>query len=768
MSAGGEQRPGPGSAALPIRPIPRSLARLIVRLRFPIVVAWIAAAVFMTMNLPGLGDAGGGGLGGVVPQNSEALRAEQAALHRFSFPLSSRTMVIERDPAGLSKGAQARIVRRDLRATRRHVSPFSHLLGALPVPNTLPLLPFGTEHGTAVLTYLFTSPKLGLTKSTVLAEHLASHRRAVGPAPEVEATGTIPAQIEQGNVISHNLIWLDIATVLVVLVVVGLHFRALAPPLVSLAAVAVAFLVSDRVVVWVAAHLGLEVSSDVTPVMTVLLFGVLTDYSIFFMTRFRAMLEEEGMEAVPAARRCVGELLPVISTAGLLIALATGSLYFAQLGFLRGLGPGLAVPVLVATLVAATFVPAVLAIAGKAMLWPQRAAARDAPTKHTLGVGGRAVRLAVRHPVIVAAVCGALLLGAASGLTEIRTANSQMTNLPASSSVNRGYVLASQAFVPGVVAPTTVVLERRGIGDDRPALGKLERLLSHQPAVAGVIGPGYNPLRKPLGVMVATNSDAARFLVVFKTDPLGARAISAVESMRSRMPDLLAKAGLGDAQVLIGGDSALSADTADATHSDLLRVTPIALAVIFCMLALLLRALVAPAYLLIASLLGLLAALGLTTYFFQGVLGYSGISLLMPLTIAILLLSLGSDYNVFLAARVWHEARVRPLREAIEVAGGRSTRAITVAGVVLAGTFGAAALIPLASFRELAFGMAVGLLIDALIVRALLVPALISVVGPRSGWPGKRPGIATVGSGEQVQGVAAAGERLGDEPGEGA
>ena len=211
------------------------------------------------------------------------------------------------------------------------------------------------------------------------------------------------------------------------------------------------------------------------------------------------------MEAVPAARRCVGELLPVISTAGLVIALATGSLYFAQLGFLRGLGPGLAVPVLVATLVAATFVPAVLAIAGKAMLWPQRAAARDAPTKHTLGVGGRAVRLAVRHPVIVAAVCGTLLLGAASGLTEIRTANSQMTNLPASSSVNRGYVLASQAFVPGVVAPTTVVLERRGIGDDRPALGKLQRLLSHQPAVAGVIGPGYNPLRNPLGVMVATN-----------------------------------------------------------------------------------------------------------------------------------------------------------------------------------------------------------------------------------------------------------------------
>ena len=223
---------------------------------------------------------------------------------------------------------------------------------------------------------------------------------------------------------------------------------------------------------------------------------------------------------------------------------------------------------------------------------------------------------------------------------------------------------------------------------------------------------------------------------------MGARAISAVQTIRRRMPKLMSGAGMSGTQALVGGDSALSADTANATHSDLLRVTPIAIAVIFCMLALLLRALVAPAYLLVASVLGLLAALGLTTYFFQDVLGHSGISIFVPLMIAVLLLSMGSDYNVFLVGRIWHEARVRPLREAIEVAGGRSTRAITVAGLVLAGSFGAAALIPLDSFRELAFGMVVGLLIDALVVRALLVPALISIVGPTSGWPGKRPGSA--------------------------
>jgi RND superfamily putative drug exporter len=504
--------------------------------------------------------------------------------------------------------------------------------------------------------------------------------------------------------------------------------------------VGIGLVVSTRLVGWVATQADLGVSSEVRPVMTVLLLGVLTDYTIFFMARFRAMLEEEGMDRVSAARRSAGELLPVVATAGIVIALATGSLYFAQLGFLHGLGPALAITVLVAMLVGATFVPAVLAIVGRALLWPRRTARKAEPSEHSPGIGGRAVRLAVRHPIVVATACCALLLGAASGLLRIHTSNPQMTNLPADSSVYRGYVETSKAFAPGMVAPTTVVVEGSGVAHQGGPLARLEHLLTEQPGVAGVIGPADNPLQKPLGIVLAKSGDAARYMVVFQDDPLGARAISAVQTIRRRLPDLMTQAGMSGTQALVGGDSALSADTANATHSDLLRVTPIAIAVIFLMLALLLRALVAPLYLVAASILGLLAALGLTTYLFQGVLGQSGLSIFVPLTIAVLLLSLGCDYNIFLVGRIWHEARVRPLREAIIVAGGRSTRAITVAGVVLAGSFAAAAAIPLDSFRELAFGMAVGLLLDALIVRALLVPAVISLVGPVSGWPGKRPG----------------------------
>ncbi len=153
-----------------------------------------------------------------------------------------------------------------------------------------------------------------------------------------------------------------------------------------------------------------------------------------------------------------------------------------------------------------------------------------------------------------------------------------------------------------------------------------------------------------------------------------------------------------------------------------------------------LRALVAPLYLVAGSVLALAAALGLTAVVADSVLGWAELTFFVPFAAAVLLVSLGSDYNVFLAGRVWQEARGRPLREAVSEAGARAAAAIGVAGIVLALSFAVLALVPVRAFRELALAMALGLLIDAFLVRTLLLPALIVLVGPRSGWPGGRLG----------------------------
>jgi putative drug exporter of the RND superfamily len=162
------------------------------------------------------------------------------------------------------------------------------------------------------------------------------------------------------------------------------------------------------------------------------------------------------------------------------------------------------------------------------------------------------------------------------------------------------------------------------------------------------------------------------------------------------------------------------------------------LAVDLLLLMIFLRAVIAPLYLLAASVLALAASLGLTVFVFQVILGHDDVTYYVPFAAAVLLVSLGSDYNVFVVGRIWEEARRRPLRDAIAVAAPRAARAITIAAAALAGSFLLLAIVPLAQFREFAFAMAVGVLLDSFLVRSLLVPALISTFGAAGGWPGSR------------------------------
>jgi RND superfamily putative drug exporter len=282
-----------------------------------------------------------------------------------------------------------------------------------------------------------------------------------------------------------------------------------------------------------------------------------------------------------------------------------------------------------------------------------------------------------------------------------------------------------------------VVVQGPGIARERRALARLERRLERLPGTAQVLGPSDQPLAQPLGATLAENGDAARLAIVFDSDPLGGLAVNQLRRLEAAMPRLLRDSGLASARASFAGDTALVAETAADTLDDLTRVAPAALLVIHQILVAFLRALVAPLYLLASSTLAVLASLGITTYFFQDILGQVDVTYYVPFAAAVLLLALGSDYNVFLVGRVWQEARDRPLREALEVAGARSAKPIAVAGVVLALSFAALALVPVRPFRELAFTMAVGLLLDAFLVRTLLVPALIRLVGERSGWPGR-------------------------------
>ncbi len=732
----------------------RRFASTIVRARYVVVVVWIAAAAAATLLLPSIEEVQTGSLGDLVANDGDAVSAEQRSADLFGFPLLSRTVVVQRDPGGLSAEEQARVARRAVALNRGEYPGLTGIAGALAVTNALGRPPFSRESSTTALTYLFFPTDIGQVGRTGLAQRFVERHVRPAHGGYVGVTGAVSARAEQVETINDALPLVEAATVAVVALAIGLHFRAAGAPLLNLVAVGIAYLVAVRAMVVVGEFAGINVPSEVEPIVVVLLFGVVTDYSIFFLSRFRRAVAE-GRDARAAAVATTADLLPTILTAGLTVVFASASLVVARLGFFEAFGPGMALAVLVGLVVSLTFTPAAVAICGERVFWPRTprdSATEAAAPRRRYRV--RALSVASRRPLATIALTGALLLALASGTTRIELGNTLIRGLPESSEPRVALRQAAQGFAPGILSPTVVLVEGEGVARSRGELSRLQRLLERQPGVAEVVGPRDQPTDQNLGVVYSPTGDAVRYLVVLNADPLSSQGIAHVERLQRRLDALLARSGFGDRiHAAVAGDTALSAESVTKTAGDLKRVAPAAILVVLLVLAIFLRALVAPLYLVASSVLALTASLGLTAYLFQDVLGYGQLTYYVPFAAAVLLVALGSDYNVFLAGRVWAEARVRPLREAVEVGGARAAGAITAAGLVLAASFALLALVPLRPFRELAFAMSAGLLIDAFVVRTLLVPALIVLVGSPSGWPGAllrrhvRPGTGAAEAG---------------------
>ncbi len=713
-----------------------------VKLRYVIVAGWIVAAAASVLYLPGIGAGVGEGeeLEGFVAPNEPAVAAEQRAFEIFGLPLLSRTVIVQRDPDGLPAAVQAEAVARAAGVSQGAYD--TPILGALPVPNTLGLFPGSRESGTTALTLVFTEPWRAFADQQRFAEQFAARYISDPDDALVGVTGSVPARSEQVRLTEERLPVLEAATVAAIALIVGLTFRSLLAPLVTLFTAGTAAAVTIGVIGWLGQELGVGVPGELRPLIVALLLGIVTDYAIFFLSALRRHVDT-GLGRGQAAQRATAEFGPIVVVAGITVAAGTGALVVAESALFRAFGPAMAVTVLVGLVVAVTLVPALMALLGRALFWPGRrgpAVPPPAADAEPAAVLRSPVALLTRRPVAVVVV-GVTVAGlglAAAPVRQLQLGLSFVESLPATNEVARAADAAEAGFAPGVLSPTAILLERDGLGDADRAVDRLGALLERQPGVAGVLGPGDIPGSSDLGVLVAESGDAARYLVFFDTAPLGAQAIDALDRLEDRLPALLAAAGLADASTAVAGDTALALSVVDRTSADLVRISIAALAVNLLLLVLFLRALVAPVVLLASSVLALAATLGLTTWLFQDQLGHDGLTFYVPFAAAVLLVALGSDYNIFAVGHVWQLARSRSLPEAIRIATPQSTRAILAAGLALAASFGLLALIPLRPFRELAFALAVGIALDVLVVRSLLVPSLLTLVGPASGWPWAR------------------------------
>ena len=409
----------PGDPSTP--PLPwRIYAALTAYLGLPVIACWIAVTIAAVVFLPDFGAASGFGLVQFVPDNTAAFRSQATEQHLFGSSLSdSQALVVERDPRGLGGTTLVKIEQQTQSVdSANRTADASQPDFALPLVNVPGLLSATRRPATTAVTFLFFPSAAQSGDITDGAERYAASAPRP-PGATVGVTGPLPAQISEGNLIENALLALELVTVVVIALLVGLIFRSPIAPVVPLAGAAVAYLVTSHVLGWGAQMLRLQVPSQLAPIMIVLILGVVTDYSVFTLTGMRARLAA-GERRTVALRRALSRVVPLVIAAALTVAAGTVALVAANLDFFHAVGPGMAVAVVISGLVSVSFVPAVVGVLGRAAFWPSlppRSAIARAPRPDADGSRRVMARLLSRRwaAVVATALCGAALLLGASG-----------------------------------------------------------------------------------------------------------------------------------------------------------------------------------------------------------------------------------------------------------------------------------------------------------------------------------------------------------------
>jgi RND superfamily putative drug exporter len=499
-----------------------------------------------------------------------------------------------------------------------------------------------------------------------------------------------------------------LAALAVVILILLITYRSPVLWLLPVISSAVALITADAVIYLLAAHAGLTVNAESAAILDVLVFGASTDYALLIVARYREELRchDRRHPAMATALRRAG---PAIIASGSTVIIALLMLSFAQLGSTKGLGPVLAIGVAVGMLSMLTLLPALLVTFPRGVFWPYKPLYGSAePT--TRGLWAR-VGWAIAPRARLVWVTTAILLGVlALGLTGLKAGG--LTNAQAfrghPDSVTGETVLAAH-FPAGAGQPVIVI-------GAPAAAAPLRAAFAATPGIAHVSAP-------------VTVAGYAYLQGTLTTPPDSQAAYNTIDRVRSAVH------AVPGARALVGGQSAVSLDVARASAHDRNLLLPLILAVVLVILAILLRALVAPLILTATVLLSFAAALSVSAFFFNHVFGFGGADTSFPLLVYVFLVALGIDYNIFLMTRVREEAHRRDARHGAIAGLAATGGVITSAGFVLAGTFAVLTTIPSTFSIELGFAVAFGILLDTIVVRLLLVTALNLDVGRWMWWP---------------------------------
>ncbi len=717
-----------------------SIGSFSVRFRWPVLIGWLVITIFSVKAFPGLSDVAKNSQSSFLPANSPSVQAEDLAQPFQDSQHGVATLIIGRESATLTTADTQQITTVE--------STIRGLKGVLRIQD-FGLSPDKHAEQAQVVTSL--PPFSAGSDAIALVAAIRGTFPSTGGGLQFHLTGTIPGFVDQQSQSKNSQGDIQKFSLLFIIVLLLIAFRALLAPLITLMPAALVLALASPVIA-AATHIGVQVSAITQFILIVLVLGAGTDYGLFLVFRTREELRR-GLEPKDAVRRAVATVGESITFSALIVIAALMSLIIAQFNFYQSLGPALAIGIALMLIAGLTLLPALLAIFGRAVFWPSRARLVDHPRPN---IYGRIAGAVVRRPLPVAVV-GAIVFGAiALGQIGTTTAGFADQSPPSGTDSAAGDTLISQHYGSANLNATEFLFKfATPIWSHADDLQTIQTSLENRGGFATVEGPlafsghaltpaqlvtihdgGSTQAAAALARFVSADGRTVQYIGV---EPGGkALPVSVVPTVR----ELVTTTGssVNAAADGVFGIQPFAFDVDKLSSSDLWHIIPVVALLIAILLAIVMRSLVAPLYLVTSVLLSYLAALGLTALIFVHFGGQDGINFVLPFLMFVFLMALGSDYNVLVMTRIREESHHLSTRDAVRKAIGATGTTVTTAGLILGGTFAVLAFAGGGAsggsqIQQIGYGVAFGVVMDTFVVRTILVPAIVVLLGRRNWWP---------------------------------
>lgn len=668
------------------------------RTKWVVLVLWVAALALLGPLAGKLAGAQDNQAGSWLPASAESTMVT-ADLGRFIDANSAPALVVYERSSGITPADRAKVA-----ADAAAFAKLPGLSGMVQGP-----IPSADGKALQVVVPMHIDPKTGWNTLPDRARAITDQARAHANGLHAYLGGPVGMAADNAKAFAGLDSTLLFATLGVVIVILLLTYRSPILWLFPILSAGVALIAAQAFIYLLVDHAGMTVNGQSYGILTVLVIGAGTDYALLLVARYREELRKhpDRHEAMAIALHRSG---PAILASGSTVILGMLCLLVADMRSTAGLGPVAAIGIVFSLLSMLTLLPALLVIVGRWVFWPKRPTF-GSPEPTSTGLWARVGRTIRRGPRLVWVGTTVALLICALGLVKLDahglTTAQSYTGTP--QSVTAGQVLDSH--FPANAGNTAYVTSTAGAA----------------PQVAAAMNSaGVKPAAPPL-----VKGRDALLIGALDGDPLSQASYQQVEKLRAAVH------AVPGADAKVGGSSAVQKDVLLATTHDNTVIIPLTLVVVLLVLMLLLRAVLAPVLLILTVALSMGAALGLSSLAFSWIFHFGGSDPSLPLYVFVFLVALGIDYNIFLMTRVREEALQRGTRPGALTALAATGGVITSAGTVLAATFAVLSTLPLVAFVEVGFAVALGVLLDTIVVRAILVTALNLDLGPRIWWPSK-------------------------------